>query len=430
MWAGARIRPFCHGLNQSKIREKPLFFAYLLVFSIPRRGALAAVAEQDRSRANLCDAALIIALMDAEAGRRPRREIELDFLRGLAILAVMDFHAPFPLLTRLTVWLGLGPLGALGVNVFFVLSGFLVGGLLIKEWKTRGRVDSRRFLIRRGFKIWPQYYLFLVANLVSGHRSFGELWPCFLNVQNYVGDGGIAHLWSLAVEEHAYLFLTLLLVVAAWWRVRLRVLFVILGVLAAIAVAGRLVLVLHGARYFEPTHTRVEAIFYGVMIAIVYHGAPEVFRRVQGWWWLWAGLFIGALLFFAFHPLQHWTVSVGIDMGDLIGVAGLMLVYRHQPGKRRSWLYRLVAWIGLYSYGIYLWHVSVMEPIEKLTRRLGRPWSEVAAGVVVPVAGIALGVMMTKLVEFPMLRLRDRWFPRKVGSAVEDTPAETAALAT
>jgi peptidoglycan/LPS O-acetylase OafA/YrhL len=85
--------------------------------------------------------------------RKPqRREIELDFIRGLAILMVLDFHMPKTILLAPFLWLGFKNFGWAGVDVFFVLSGFLVGGLLVKEWQLKSRIDSKRFLIRRAFK--------------------------------------------------------------------------------------------------------------------------------------------------------------------------------------------------------------------------------------------------------------------------------------
>src|ERR1700722_16250927 len=110
---------------------------------------------------------------------------------------VLDFHQnAYGLFTYPFRRIGILNPGWMGVSVFFVLSGFLVGGLLVKEGKTRGRIDSKRFLIRRGFKIWPQYYFFLALMLLTGHRTVRELWGNLLNIQNYVG--GVAHTWSLA----------------------------------------------------------------------------------------------------------------------------------------------------------------------------------------------------------------------------------------
>lgn len=97
------------------------------------------------------------------------REIELDFIRGIAILIVVDFHTSGSPFRPLFLWLGYSDhIGVLGVDIFFVLSGFLVGGLLMKEWKVRRGIDGKRFLIRRGFKIWPQYYFYLAVILLTG----------------------------------------------------------------------------------------------------------------------------------------------------------------------------------------------------------------------------------------------------------------------
>src|ERR1700733_8613286 len=105
--------------------------------------------------------------MCAELQRKPpKREIELDFIRGIAILMVIDFHGARTFLLAPFAWMGFANFGWAGVDVFFVLSGFLVGGLLVKEWKLFGRINSKQFLIRRGFKIWPQYYFFLILMLL------------------------------------------------------------------------------------------------------------------------------------------------------------------------------------------------------------------------------------------------------------------------
>jgi peptidoglycan/LPS O-acetylase OafA/YrhL len=364
-----------------------------------------------------------VASSQAE-GKSFRREIELDFLRGIAILMVLDFHqGDYGLLSYPSRWIGIRNPGWMGVSVFFVLSGFLVGGLLVKEWKVRGKIESGRFLIRRGFKIWPQYYFFLALMLATGHRTVRELWGNLLNIQNYVG--GVAHTWSLAVEEHAYLFIVLCLVLAARWKVQMRSLFAFFAMSAISVSLLRLYLIRNGHEYFTPTHTRIDGILYGVLLAILYHYAPETFHRMQARWWIWLGALVVVLLILRFD-IGWWEPSVSLDLGDVVGIALLMLLYRHKEGKRHSMAYRLVAWIGLYSYGIYLWHVSVGGPIVAVGRHIGG-WTATVWGRVAPaIAGIALGFITTKLIEFPALRLRDRLFPRRVDSAV-GTPAELEA---
>jgi peptidoglycan/LPS O-acetylase OafA/YrhL len=352
-----------------------------------------------------------------------KREIELDFIRGIAILLVLDYHAPIGVLLYPFKLMGFAHFGWVGVDIFFVLSGFLVGGLLIKEWKVRGRIDSKRFLIRRGFKIWPQYYVFLGLNLVTGHRRPMSLLGNFLNIQNYV-HGSIAHTWSLAVEEHAYLLLVLCLAVAARRKTRMRNLFFFLAGTSALVFAMRLVLSNKGYYVFPRTHTRIDGIIYGVMLAIIYHYVPDTFRRVQHWTWLWLATLGGALLYFRyFDATVPWELSLSWDFGSATGLALIMLLYKHHAGRVRPWPYRLVAFIGLYSYGIYLWHIAVREPLGNFATRLPHWISPTALAVLPIVGGILVGMLFTKLVEFPTLKLRDRLFPRRIYSPV-GVPAE------
>src|SRR5262249_41464929 len=150
-----------------------------------------------------------------------KRLPQLDILRGIAILMVLGSH-PVAKLDEAGWFRPLAHLwgytGWTGVNLFFVLSGFLVGGLLFAEWRATGRLNPGRFVIRRMFKIWPSYYFFLgilVAITMRAGWDHRILLPFFLHMQNYWGDiGAIApHTWSLAVEEHFYILLPLILAV-------------------------------------------------------------------------------------------------------------------------------------------------------------------------------------------------------------------------
>lgn len=350
------------------------------------------------------------------------REIELDFIRGIAILLVMDFHTPGSPFKPIFLYLGyVNHIGWIGVDIFFVLSGFLVGGLLLKEWKVRRGIDAKRFLIRRGFKIWPQYYVFLAVVLLSGHDRIRFLWGNLLNIQNYVG--GIAHTWSLAVEEHCYLLLVLLMVVAARWRVRMRSLFFFLLAVCLLEIPLRYILIMTGHLIYEPTHTRLDSIGYGVLLAMLFHFAPERFERLRAVPWLWTLCIALALIILRPYGVPAYVVAMQHDAATLFAISVLLVLYRPLPqGRRHNWLYRAVAWIGLYSYGIYLWHISTIHVSEALLRPFH--WlSPFASGALLRLAEIAVGVLTTCLCEFPMLRLRDRIFPRRV-----DTPVGTPAL--
>jgi peptidoglycan/LPS O-acetylase OafA/YrhL len=354
--------------------------------------------------------------MPASPPRAPlseRREIELDFLRGIAILLVVDYHSPRPLLAHL-----FGPKdpGWAGVDIFFVLSGFLVGGLLVKEWALRGRPNALRFLIRRAFKIWPQYYVFLLYLLLRHHATLYDLRGNLLNIQNYVGP--FTQTWSLAVEEHAYLFLVLFFAIASRLRANTRQLFLCLAALSAIVVVLKLVLTAQRFPTFAATHTRIDGIFYGVMLAILYHTAPGRFGRLQSHRWLWLLIAAAALLYFRFPPPTLLSIPTHWIFADATGVALLLLLYRHREDRTPSLPYRLVARIGLYSYGIFLWHMSVYPAVDSIAQRLPA-WSIPAWQSIGPyIFGILAGIAATICIEFPALRLREKLFPRPIDSPV------------
>ena len=291
----------------------------------------------------------------------------------------------------------------------------------MKEWKVSRRIDGSRFLIRRGWKIWPQYYIYLGLILLTKHRSFAQLKGNLLNIQNYTG--GIAHTWSLAVEEHGYLLLVAFLLLALRWRLDQRAVFWILVATTTMVIVLRQVLAQTGHPYFAETHTRIDGILEGVLLSMLYHFRPELFRRVQSYTWLWLLTLGTCVCLLLWLPASKAAISMSYNVANLLGIALLFLLYRHRPDVLRSWVYRVVAWIGLYSYGIYLWHVAVLAPVLWESHRLPswavQPWDTGMSLLL----GIAVGYATSRAIEFPALRLRDRLFPRRVDSAV-GIPAE------
>src|SRR5580658_3859742 len=136
------------------------------------------------------------------------RNPSLDVLRAVAVLLVFCYHSEGALLVSRFGWTG--------VDLFFVLSGFLVSGLLFREWQNTQQVRPGRFLLRRGLKIYPQFYFFIavtlaVACLQGTPPRIGQVAAEVVFVQNYA-QGMWSHTWSLGVEEHFYLLLTLVMV--------------------------------------------------------------------------------------------------------------------------------------------------------------------------------------------------------------------------
>jgi peptidoglycan/LPS O-acetylase OafA/YrhL len=144
------------------------------------------------------------------------RNLGLDVLRMLTILLVLGRHIdlpenPSPLLMAWKRG------GWVGVDLFFVLSGFLISGLLFTEYSRFLRVDISRFLIRRAFKLYPAFWIMLCLTLVVRTVRGEPIPPLSLSgeilfLQNYIGAIW-NHTWSLAIEEHFYLMLAFLVVV-------------------------------------------------------------------------------------------------------------------------------------------------------------------------------------------------------------------------
>src|ERR1700740_43634 len=132
------------------------------------------------------------------------RNKRLDVLRCIAVLLVMFNHGG--------IWPAAAHHGWIGVDLFFVLSGFLISGLLFSEYKKRQSISFKRFFIRRGLKIYPAFYAFLLLTGITGelvfhsHPTGAQYFHEVFFVMNYE-HGVWDHTWSLGVEEHFYIFL-------------------------------------------------------------------------------------------------------------------------------------------------------------------------------------------------------------------------------
>src|SRR3954471_24862794 len=166
------------------------------------------------------------------------RRLDLDVVRGVAIVLALGWHfsrrsSDNAVLDALQ-WPG-HQFGWAGVDLFFVLSGFLMGQLVLRERARTGTFDGRRFTARRVLRLWPVLYVFLAVHAVLGSEPAGSyLWQNALHVQNYAGTS-LTPLWSLAVEEHFYLALALLFPLLARRRMSPKVL---VGVLAGLLVTA------------------------------------------------------------------------------------------------------------------------------------------------------------------------------------------------
>jgi peptidoglycan/LPS O-acetylase OafA/YrhL len=347
-----------------------------------------------------------------------KRVIELDFLRGIAILLVLDAH----LGSKWYSFFHFAPSGQMGVDLFFVLSGFLVGGLLMKEWKKSGAVDGMRFLKRRAFKIWPAYYFYILfVALLHQHPWKTFLVANFLNIQNYLGSS-LTHTWSLAVEEHFYLGMTLLMIFVSRRKFSHALVLAIYSFLAICAVVSLLVSAhMEGYRSLFYTHVRVEGLIFGVILALLFNFFPVVFHQLQQrkiTLWLFLFICCGVVLFRQQIRLPLMNEYLFADLGS---VAVLLLAFRVETNPQRNFLYRTIAFIGVYSYGIYLWFLGVARATSAAEVRFHLPdfW---ALEFLPYFLAILTGIIVTKLIEFPFLKLRERLVPASRDSHLRKDP--------
>ncbi len=348
-----------------------------------------------------------------------RRNHSLDLLRAAAVLLVFCYHSS-------GVWFGW-----IGVDLFFVLSGFLVSGLLFREYQSTQHVRAGRFLLRRGLKIYPQFYFFIAAMLVFAYFQgsaprFGQAAAELAFVQNYAA-GIWGHTWSLAVEEHFYLLLTLFIVLLARRGgaspFRLLPAWIAVSCLAILGL--RLVtwklhpqVSLYGNVF--PSHLRIDSLLAGVLAAYY-----QTFRREDLAAWMrrageWAPrvsiLLLSPVLFLdREHPFM---VTVGFSLVSL-GFLLLLLSVLHpvKPAGVPSRASRAMGRLAQLSYGFYLWHgaVLVYAPVHGLSIPL--------AMTITFGASLSLAFATTRLIEIPVLRWRDRCSSAEVNAPRQELPA-------
>jgi peptidoglycan/LPS O-acetylase OafA/YrhL len=384
--------------------------------------------------------------------------IQLDVLRGVAILLVLINHSVTPRASA--GWLSgpaefLGRLGWTGVDLFFVLSGFLVGGLLLSELHSKGAVDVWRFIVRRMLKIWPSYYLlvficlFLDARAAShgsfvSHGGFALAWkrylPNLLNVQNYGSRvDRVDHTWSLAVEEHFYLALPLLiffLTARGKRRGRIDALpWIALGVIIACNLLRleNLHTLFRARSHYKPTHLRMDSLAFGVLLAYFYHLRPTILQRIAGFRWtlLLVGIALISPMGFLERPDHAFVWTVGYTL-LYVGYGCILVAAVHTPVGPSGGLCgrffasvpaRLIATIGVFSYSIYLWHFDFVHNTMEQTIAPRIPLTGsakwIAALIIYIAAAFVVGVVMGKLVEFPALAVRDKLFPARAAAMEE-----------
>ena len=402
----------------------------------------------------------------------------LDGLRALAIALVYLFHdrdlnlldqlvqlasVPLALLLdpllrllglpevsfRLRGWVSpLRENGWIGVQLFFVLSGFLITTLLLRERERFGRVDLRAFWIQRALRIWPLYYLVILicfgltplARTMVGwspgpwRQTIADHLPAFLvflgNWSLVLGgpvpSDSILVLWSVCVEEQFYLFVPLLI---AWSGVRWRVVLIVL--LMAMAIASRYLLAASGASGIVlrfNTMTNLDTLLAGVLLAMVIRRWPGL---VRGSPWFWRGAVFGGAWLVLSAPLSQggpWRQA--LDYVLLWSWGSVLVAWA--ASDRDPWASvlrrRSLVWLGRISFGLYLYHEIAMGLVDWLSRVTpGFAEKSLLLAIFSPFLTIGLAAASYYGFERRFLRLKQRW-TRVPSRPIDDRDSGTSRI--
>jgi len=367
----------------------------------------------------------------------------LDGLRAVAIGSVVGYHI-----------LGYPKGGYLGVDLFFVLSGFLITTLLLEEWGKYGSVSFRRFYLRRGLRLFPALWVMLAASLVIyaaigfglRHQLKGALegftYTTNLGIVTGHWDGRFGFLWSLSVEEQFYLLWPFVLVLALRSRraTLVRLAFGVTALAALIVIVRYAVAPAHVAiRSGSASATRFDSVLAGCAVALVYaSGAGKLLRRVATFPpVVAAALAVGT--WFVVTASGARTVYEGVTFFFSIAAAlFLTAVVEHPESPAWTRWVRLplttppAVYLGRISYAVYLWHLPILIwcDSEVLPRRIGN----VSTHVVEIGATLIVATASYYLVERYFLRQKWR-LARTASHDVDAAPAlarahaETSAVA-
>lgn len=358
------------------------------------------------------------------------RQPGLDLLRALAIIVVVLYHAAlfgFKLPGRVDRF------GWIGVDLFFVLSGYLIGGQLLAPLARGQSIKLGRFFIRRALRIMPAYFVVLaVYFLLPSWREYPDmaqpLWKFLLSVQNIALHGGTAfsHAWSLAVEDQFYLALPFVLLFL-YRRPSVGVIVSCVIILGGIALRAFLAAQnpsVHGGVSFRgfqawiyyPTWTRLDPLVYGVVLAAIETFRPTWWQRITNcapWLWLPALTLIAYALYLG--ETENLTITACVWQFPLIaiGMAALLVcaVSSRLPLSRVA--IPGAAFIASIAYSAYLIQKLVINGVEQFCTNHNIDLTSVPALLGVELCVYVAATILFMSIERPFLLLRRTLAPRK-----------------
>jgi peptidoglycan/LPS O-acetylase OafA/YrhL len=335
----------------------------------------------------------------------------LDLIRAAAIIAVVFYHTIQMIVGVQGLLWKVALAGQYGVDLFFVLSGYLIGGLYWAEVRKFGRVEALRFIARRALRTVPPYIVALALSYAAVRLARHELfeWRYLWFGQNYDAQMPFFDVsWSLCIEEHFYLVLPFVLAIALSEGSFTAPALLLSAPL--ISLCSRAILLPQASQHpfgyvLSATHLRLDGLALGVLLSYVkafYSGSLASVTRYKGL------IFAAALLVPLLLPWLPVQVSyVG-------GYAALAVVFTCATGlavRDCAWTIarlKLTKVIAATSYSVYLTHALMIHVVLRVVHG-----PKVVVWCVAVLGSFAVGYVFHKLVERPAIRTRDRLVPRR-----------------
>jgi peptidoglycan/LPS O-acetylase OafA/YrhL len=345
-------------------------------------------------------------------GRRPA----LDGLRGLSVIAVMAIHAT-----------AAAKGGWIGVQVFFVISGFVITLVILEEVRSTNAFSFRNFYARRGLRLLPALFAMLVfvgvysalfPHRVTPHDAGQAGLATVFYVANWMfaikGSHPflLVHTWSLAVEEQFYLLWPPLLIALVFRRAGMRAVLIAAVAGATASAVWRYVLITHHSsidRVYLGTDTRVDAMLIGCALAVLFHaGWMPTGARFVAWVRVAAAASAVVLVTTVVTVARPRPVLYegGLTLLALCAASIIALIVLSPDGlASRALAWRPLERLGQISYGLYLWHL----PIFVITRWAIPTVPNLVAVPIMVTLSIGVAVASHQFVEQPFLRAKERF---------------------
>ncbi|HLY68927.1 MAG TPA: acyltransferase [Puia sp.] len=387
--------------------------------------------------------------MDDEQGlidhTRHKKFYGLDHLRALAIILVLLFH--YQIFDHHTPWIEkAGKFGWTGVDLFFVLSGYLIASQLFAAMAKGKQISFPDFFIKRFFRIIPAYLVVVAVYFCiqpfREREGLSPLWRFLTFTQNFHLDlrvyGTFSHSWSLCIEEQFYLLLPLILITLVYLKKTSQG-YIILIVLFLAGFACRVFTWYHylvplegtddywiawNELIYYPTYNRLDGLLTGVAIAALFQFKP----KIKAWitdranWFLLAG--VGLLSCSYFVCIHEHDFIASVFGFPLVSVSyGFIVTAAISP---HTFLYRLRSKIttnlATLSYSIYLTHKGVIHVAQQLLMKTGIAGESTLMFILCITVAILAAWLMNRIVEKPFLKLREVILKRNRNQEVSHHP--------